>query len=152
MLDDHCQTRMQMLDQEIGEPMHVMLQPNKSIADCQEILALLKEHNQGAADANIVRLYYDAFQISIAHGDPARASVFADRAYKIRITCEGEDSPETRRLKKFSDNPASHINFGASKKWRTGLGMVPKGLDTVGFEEWLWRRSSSSSNSHKSSK
>ena len=41
------------------------------------------------------RLQYDAFQVAVAHGDIARASIFAQRAYQARMVCEGEDSSET---------------------------------------------------------
>ena len=88
----------------------------------------------------IARLYYDAFQISITHSDQARASVFAQRAYESRVICEGQDNPETQKMKKFMKNPAEHLNFGASTRWKTVKGLVPKGLDPEGSEKWLWRQ------------
>jgi hypothetical protein len=88
----------------------------------------------------IARLYYDAFQISITHGDQARASAFAERGFRSRVVCEGEDSPETRQIKCLIESPAGHRNFGASNRWKTAKGLVPKGLDTDGFEKWLWRQ------------
>jgi len=84
----------------------------------------------------IARLYYDAFEISIPHGDQARASAFADRGYRSRVMCEGEDSPETRP-KSLRDNPAQHRSFGASKRWKTAKRLAPKGLDTDEFKKWL---------------
>ena len=90
--------------------------------------------------ASIARLYYEAFQISITHGDQARPSVFAEKGHKSTVICEGEDSPETRKVKKLMDNPADHRNFGASTRWKTAIGLVPKGLDVGGFESWWWRQ------------
>ena len=93
--------------------------------------------------ALIARLYYDAFQISVAHGDQARGRVFAERAYKARIICEGEDSPETQKVKNFAAKPSDHNSFEAySRRWRTARSMVPKGLDMVQFTEWLFKRRS----------
>jgi hypothetical protein len=47
----------------------------------------------------VATAYYDAFQVSITHGDQARASVFADRAYKVHAIYEGEDSLGMQRMK-----------------------------------------------------
>ncbi|PTB34877.1 hypothetical protein M441DRAFT_74731 [Trichoderma asperellum CBS 433.97] len=68
----------------------------------------LEQELDGCASAMIARLYYDAFHIIIAHGDQARASMFAERAYKARVICEGEDSPETLRVKSLAVKPADH--------------------------------------------
>ncbi|TGO48686.1 hypothetical protein BELL_1964g00010 [Botrytis elliptica] len=85
--------------------------------------------------------YYDAFQISIAHGDQARASILAERAYKARVICEGEDSPETLRAKSLALKPAVHNSFGVySRKWKSARDSVPKGLDTIQFDRWLFRQ------------
>ena len=137
---DARRLRIQHLDDAIGDSDRVMNRPDESLADCHSLLQLLEEEYRGDADASIARLYYDAFQISITHGDQARASVFAGRAYKSRVICEGEDSPETRKVKNLIDNPAGHRNFGASMRWKTTKGLVPKGLDAGGFERWLWRQ------------
>ena len=117
-----------------------MNRPADCLADCHSLLQVLEEEYNGGAGASIARLYYDAFQISITHGDQARASVFAARGQQSRVICEGEDSPETRKVKNLMENPAGHRNFGASTRWKTAKGLVPKGLDTGGFERWLWRQ------------
>ncbi len=70
----------------------------------------------GGAGALIARFYYDAFQISITHGDQARASVFAERGYTSRVIYEGKDSPETRKVKNLMRRPAGHRNFEASTR------------------------------------
>ncbi len=49
-------------------------------------------------------------------------------------------------MKNLMANPAGHINFGASTRWKTAKGLVPKGLDTGGFERWLWRQGISTGN------
>jgi hypothetical protein len=117
-----------------------MGRPDDCLADCHSLFQVLEEEYAGSASALIARLYYDSFQISITHGDQARASVFAQRGYKSRVICEGEDSPETRKMKDLMENPAGHRNFRASMRWKTAKALVPKGPDTDGFEKWLWRQ------------
>lgn len=119
--------------------------PSASIADCHSLRQALEEEFDGNDDASFSRLYYDAFQISVAHGDQARAVVFAERAYNARIVCEGEDSLETERMKKLMQNPASHASFGCySMRCKTKKGAVPNGLDSIAFERWLWKLSEES--------
>jgi hypothetical protein len=132
--------QIQLLDEAIGDPERVMKRPEESLADCHSLLQVLEEEYKGSAGALIARLYYDAFQISITHGDQARASAFAERGFRSRVVCEGEDSPETRQIKCLIESPAGHRNFGASNRWKTAKELIPKGLDTDGFEKWLWRQ------------
>jgi hypothetical protein len=56
-----------------------MRNPEESLADCHALLQVLEEEFKGSAGVLIARLYYDAFQISISHGNKAHASAFADR-------------------------------------------------------------------------
>jgi SET domain len=139
-ISDARRRKIQLLDETIGDPGRVMDKPNECIADCHSSLLLLEEEYKGSAYAGIARLYYDAFQISITHGDQARASAFAAKGYKSRVICEGEDSPLARKMKGLMADPKGHRNFGTSMRWRTAKALVPKGLDVTGFEEWLWKR------------
>lgn len=140
-VSDARRLQIEHLDDAIGHPDRVMNKPGDCLADCYRLLQVLEEEFQGCADVLIARLYYDAFQISITHGDQARASVFAERAYQSRVICEGEDSPETREIKHLMENPAVHRNFGASNRWKLAKKLVPKGLNTTSeFEKWLWRQ------------
>lgn len=139
-ISDARRLRIQLLDNAIGDSQRLMSKPDDCLADCRCLLQVLEEEYNGGAGALLARLYYDAFQISISHSDQARASVFAERGYRSRVICEGEDSPETQNIKKLIENPAAHRNFGVSKRWKTDKGQVPKGLDTDGFDKWLWRQ------------
>ena len=135
-VSDTRRVQIQHLDNAIGDPDRVFGKPDACLADCRSLLQLLEEEfNGGAAGALIARLYYDAFQISITHSDQARASVFAQRAYESRVICEGQDNPETRRMKRLMGNPAEHLNFRASTSWKTVKGLMPKGLDPEDFEK-----------------
>lgn len=46
------------------------------LADCHSLFQVVEYHR--GADVLIARLHYDAFQISITHGDQARASSSGD--------------------------------------------------------------------------
>ena len=137
---DARRLHIQYLDDAIGDSNRMMNKPDDCLADCHSLLQVLEEEYHGGAGSLTARLYYDAFQIGIAHADQARASVFAGRAYKSRVICEGEDSPETQKVKKLMENPMGHMSYGASTRWKTAKGSVPKRLDAVEFEKWLWRQ------------
>lgn len=139
-LSDARRLQIKQFGDTIGDPEQVMNRPHDSLAGCQHLLRLIEEEYDGSESLSIAHLYYDAFQISITHGDQARASIFAKRAYDSRVTCEGEDSPETQRMKKLMADPTQHRNFEVSKKWKTRKGLIPKGLDSDEFEKWLWRQ------------
>lgn len=130
----------QSLDEAIGDPYRMATKPMESLRDCHSLLKTLKKEFKDYTGAHGCRLYYDAFQICISHGDQARASAFAEKAYRARVCCEGEDSPETKRMKALSTKPTEHMSYGLlSKKWNTTRKMVPKGLDEAQFEAWLFR-------------
>nr|POE53544.1 set domain-containing protein 5 [Quercus suber] len=138
--DDRC-ARIQHLDRAIGDPQRMISNPAASLADCYALLQLLQAEYAAAVGANAARLYYDAFQISIAHADQARAAAFAERGYRCRIECEGEDSPETQRTEGFIENPAGHPSFAlCSQRWRSQVKSTPRGLDADAFDRWLWGR------------
>ena len=139
-ISDARRLQIKSLDDAIGDSERVINRPEHSLADCQLLLRVLEAEYKGGAGALNARLYYDAFQISITHGDQARASVFAERGHRSRIMCEGEDSPETQQIKALMEKPTAHRNFGASRRWQTGKKTVPKWLDTNEFEKWLWRQ------------
>lgn len=137
---DARRLQIQSLDAAIGDPVRMQSRPEESLKDCYSLLQVLEEEYAGYAGVLNARLYYDAFQVSIAHGDQARASVFADRAYRARVICEGEDSPATQRMKSLALKPAGHRSCGGcSMKWKTKRDMFPKGLDPTQFEKWLFR-------------
>ncbi|KAH8703446.1 hypothetical protein BGW36DRAFT_354868 [Talaromyces proteolyticus] len=140
---DNRRTQIQILDEAIGDPFRMMTSPYESLWDCYSLLRILEQEFDSHPGALVARLYYDAFQICIAHKDQARASIFAERAYKVRVTCEGEDSPDTMRMKSLAFSPADHSSFGVySNKWKTTRESLPKGLDTVQFNKWLFRQES----------
>ncbi|KAI1396977.1 SET domain-containing protein [Hypoxylon fuscum] len=138
---DARRLEIQRLDEAIGDPVRMRDRPSASLADCRSLANIIKEEYGDPMDPLYARLYYDAFQICAGHGDRVRASVFAEKAYKIRVMCEGEDSSLTKRTKRFADDPTSHSTFGVySKKWKGPGKFSPSSLDAADFEAWLWRR------------
>lgn len=99
------------LDAGIGDPMRVGMMPGAVMAECAILARLLEEEYKGDS-ALAARTYYDAFQVAACHSDIAAAKKFARDAYECRVKVEGEDSPLTRRMKKFSQNPRSHPAYG----------------------------------------
>ena len=137
---DARRVKIQKLDDAIGDPIRLMNSPGKSLGMCRSLLQLLEKEYDGCAVVLAARLYYDAFQVCVAHGDRARAAVCAERAYQSRVVCEGEDSPATLRVKNLASSPESHNSFGGcSMMWKTTKKMIPKGLDETQFERWLFR-------------
>ncbi|KAG6019655.1 hypothetical protein E4U40_006809 [Claviceps sp. LM458 group G5] len=127
-------------DRAIANPLRMMRQPEKSLAHCRSMLKLLDEEYPASTTILHVRAYYDAFQICIAHGDQARASIFAERSYEMSVVCRGEDSPETKNMKPFVLNPTKHAGFElCSRRWKTSGKKVNRKLKPEEFEKWLWR-------------
>jgi len=107
------------------------------------MVRLLNEEFRGCATTMESRLYFDAFQVAIMHGDQARASVFAGRGYDVRLVCDGEDGLTTQTMKNFHVDPHTHHLFGYfSLTWETSQGDIPEGLSETEFEDWLWRSQS----------
>ncbi|KAK3364665.1 hypothetical protein B0T25DRAFT_470953 [Lasiosphaeria hispida] len=130
--------RIARLDGQIGDGVHIVSTPLSCLRDAHELLRLLEE--EGIGDARLARVYYDALQIAIAHGDQARARVFAQRAYAARVVVEGEDSPDAARVRKYAERPAAHRLFGTTMKWRQAVTKIPLGLKGDEFENWLWKK------------
>ncbi|KAI1345488.1 hypothetical protein F5Y01DRAFT_320728 [Xylaria sp. FL0043] len=109
---------------------------------CQTLLKALVDAYGTHNMVLVPRVCYDAFQIVISHGDEARAMVFAETGYKVRLICEGEDSPAVRKAKYLMQNPSSHYRFAlSSQQWKSSKDAQPKNLSTDEFEKWLWRNS-----------
>ena len=132
---------MESLDNAIGNPFRMHMMPEKLLRACQLLLEVLDEEYDGYAGVLNAKVYYDAFQICIAHGDQARASVFAQMSYEARVVCEGEDSPETQRMKALARTPEMHFGFGmCSMKWHTSQEMVSNEMNWARLQMWLFAR------------
>ncbi|KAI4665610.1 uncharacterized protein J4E78_003072 [Alternaria triticimaculans] len=127
------------LEEGFFAPGRAIFKPREALLDLRKMLELLNEEYKGGAKVLESDVYYDAVQLTISHGDEARASTFGKRAYEARLLCVGEDGTRTQEMKGLMNNPASHEYFGMSKKWKTAKDAIPRGLDKKDFEKWLWR-------------
>lgn len=125
------------LDAGLGNGRRIMSKPLECLHDAHTVYRMLRD--EGVAGARISRVYNDALQIVIAHGDQARAKVFAERAHEVRLVLEGEDSPEVARLQKLIEKPSSHGLFDSSKTWAQPVTAIPRDLSDDDFTDWLWR-------------
>ncbi|KAK4098496.1 hypothetical protein N658DRAFT_568716 [Parathielavia hyrcaniae] len=99
---DQRRLAIQRFDDAIGDPFRMAGHPRETLGDCASLLQVLMEEHEGYPGALIARLYYDAFQIS---------GVFAQRAYRTRVMYEGEENPETQRVRLFALDPAAHPSY-----------------------------------------
>ncbi|KAH8908313.1 SET domain-containing protein [Coniochaeta sp. PMI_546] len=95
---------------------------------------------QGQDHVGLPRAFFDATQIAIAHGDLARARIFAERAISSWRISLGDDAKEVIENSVIAEDPTKHRHYGLSFKWRTAIDDVPTDLDDDDFEDWLWRR------------
>lgn len=137
-LSDGRLHEIQKLDDAIGDGMALLSTPLDTLHNVQRLLELLKV--EGLGDASVPRAYYDAFQVTVTHGDLARAKVFAERAMSSRKVLEGDDSPDVERLQRLYHNPSQHRSYGISNKWKSSIGDFPKELAADELELWLWRQ------------
>jgi hypothetical protein len=115
------------------------------LSDPQRILGYVDRqvrlyNEQGPDDIGLPRAFFDAAQITAAHGDLARARVFSERAAAGWTVLEGEDSLKVLKTKQLARDPSSHDTYGTSAAWRTAVDDIPQGLDLNEFEDWLWKR------------
>lgn len=127
------------LDDSIGDLDRILDSPKACLNDAYMLSQLLQQ--ESIVDARVPRLYYDAFQIAIANSDQARARIFAERAYAMRIILEGEDSPNTIRMSNLKRGTKTHSLYGMSMRWKSDVNAVPRELPDQELEDWLWRRS-----------
>jgi hypothetical protein len=119
-----------------------MSRPHDCLVDCQNLFQAIEQEVDGSGSPFIARLYYEPFKFASLMVIRLEREV-SQRGHMspgFTVICEGEDSPEKRRMKNLMANPAQHKNFGASKKWKTTKVLIPRGLDSNSFEKWLWRQ------------
>lgn len=98
---------------------------------------LIEEEYQGASECYSLKaqMYDTAFRICAMHSDLAGACALQKSSYKLRVLCEGYDSPLVRQLRtavehKPPDHPTDALR--AFSKWYTKRGQEPKLLKFLG--------------------
>jgi hypothetical protein len=118
--------------------MGILSDPERILRYVDRQTQLYNEH--GSDDVGLPRAFFDAAQITAAHGDLARARVFAERAAAGWLILKGDDDPQVLKTKQLALNPSRHATYGHSAAWKTTIDQVPQGLDPTDFEDWLWKR------------
>lgn len=91
-------------------------------------------------DPGLSKVYWDATEVAIAHGDLARGRIFAERALQgWRISC-GSDCQPVIKFGRIPQDPSRLPLYGMSKQWTTAVDEVPSQLEATQFEYWLWKR------------
>jgi hypothetical protein len=132
---DQSDTRLEeiaRLDSIVGDGMSIVTTPLVCLHHLRTMIVC--KEKECIADARVARAYYDALQISIAHGDQARAKAFSERAYRERVFLEGDDSPEARRFKRLIERPSIRRLYGTTIKWKQGPDKILQGSSAKSFE------------------
>ncbi|KAM0236971.1 hypothetical protein ACHAP5_009211 [Fusarium lateritium] len=118
--------------------MGILSDPKRMLGYVDRQVRLYNE--QGPGDVGLPRAFFDAAQITAAHGDLARASVFSQRAAVGWAVIEGEDTLRVLKTKQLARDPSGYDTYGSSAAWRTAVDDIPQDLDLNEFEDWLWKR------------
>ena len=137
-------TLLREVDRLEGSIMNVMRlhqQPSQCLGDVHSRLRILEK--LGIAGIRKSKVYGDAFQIVLSHGDLARARAFAERYLRAQVACLGEDSMEAEKAKEMVGDPEKHVSFTLSKRWLRTSEEIPTDMDATAFGNWLWATDSS---------
>jgi len=135
---DKRRVQISRMDDEVGGGVLIIMNPARAMKFCRQIIKLLPLE---CLDAELPRVYFDAFQLAIAHGDQARASAFMKIQRRVRREFEGDDASDmTPEMNALVEQPQSHYVFQAvSKRWQSTVSMRRE-EGSAGFDQWLWMR------------
>ncbi|KAM0493506.1 hypothetical protein ACHAP8_009136 [Fusarium lateritium] len=118
--------------------MGILSEPERMLRYVDRQVQLYKEHSFD--DVGLPRAFFDAAQITAAHGDLARSRIFTERALAGWLLIQGDDDPQVLKTRRLAMNPSRHATHGYSAAWKSAFDDVPQGLGQTEFEEWLWKR------------
>jgi hypothetical protein len=113
---------LQTLDKLVGTFFVGDLEPKTALHLLHKMLGLFDR--EGIWDASIARAYKDAYEIATENDDGSRARIFAQRAYDARRLIEGDDSPDTAKMKQAAEKLSAQT--------------PPLGMNEAQLENWLW--------------
>ncbi|KAJ6126131.1 SET domain-containing protein [Penicillium samsonianum] len=94
----------------------------------------------GPDDPGLSRVYLDAAQVAIVHGDLARGRIFAERAVRSWWISGGSDSNEVIEYEALQQNPSQLPLYGMTMQWKRAVDDVPNAFGSTEFDDWLWKR------------
>ncbi|KAG6030570.1 hypothetical protein E4U19_000409 [Claviceps sp. Clav32 group G5] len=113
--------------------------PIQTLRYCHAQMCLYSELGRG--DCDFAQVYEFAANLTIAHGDLARARVFAEKTATVWTTVYGSDSQRVIHYTDLARFVMLRPLYGFfSMAWKTDLGDVPQGIGPDDFENWLWKR------------
>ncbi|KAF8424472.1 hypothetical protein EV426DRAFT_598086 [Tirmania nivea] len=135
---DKRRAQISRMDDEVGGGILIATNPARAMKFCRQIIRLLPLER---LEGEVPRVYFDAFQLAIAHGDQARASAFMKVQRRLRRQLEGNDAADmTPEFNALVEQPQSHYVFQAvSRRWQSTVSMRRE-EGSIGFDEWLWMR------------
>lgn len=106
--------RILQLQSAIGDGMLIVMNPDRALTSCKEVLQLLDQ--EGESGAMVYSAYYDAFQVCVAHGDHARASAMASLAARAKSDSQGHDADGLGRIEGLIQSPQTHRLAGTTNR------------------------------------
>jgi hypothetical protein len=80
-------------------------------AQMQVKLAIQYTRQEGISGAFLARIGYDGYQISLLAGNVKEAKSYVEMAYREYVLGTGPESAESRKMKRYWENPKSHRNW-----------------------------------------
>ncbi|MCJ1456206.1 hypothetical protein MMC28_006566 [Mycoblastus sanguinarius] len=136
--NDSRRRSLSQLDAAIGDGILIVTNLGRALKFCKDVLHLLDE--EGQSGLKVYTVYYDAFQVCVAHSDFARASAMARLAKQAKSLCQGNDADGIEEeVERYIQSPQTHRLAGTTKRWMSKV-VHARTPESEGFEEWLWRR------------
>ncbi|KAK2070042.1 hypothetical protein P8C59_004576 [Phyllachora maydis] len=112
----------------------VQTAPAACLQDCLDTLLVL--HLEKLYGRQQAEVHERALSIAMSHGDVLRGGIFLKEAFHVRMTCEGADSPATRRLVSFLVGFTQHPDL---RKYSRQWDPIPTDMTQGQYESWLYR-------------
>lgn len=134
---DSRRTELLRMDDAVGGGL-IVSNPARAMKFCQQVIELFPLES---LSGEVPRVYFDAFQVALAHGDQARASEFMKIKIRLRKLYEGDDASDlTPESNAWVERPQAHYTYRAvSNQWSTSLSMR-QNEKSAGYKGWLWMR------------
>ncbi|KAK4451302.1 hypothetical protein QBC34DRAFT_378629 [Podospora aff. communis PSN243] len=107
--------RLRKLETDVYDWAKIIKPPLACLRKDREMLMLLEEEK--LYGFSVARVYSNAVNVVIAHGDQARARVFAERWRAVKVEAQGEDGNEGEQAKALAERPSQHMAFERTAKW-----------------------------------
>ncbi|EFX05031.1 set domain containing protein [Grosmannia clavigera kw1407] len=131
----------QRLDDSLGDLYCSRFTPHESLRLVRTLLREFAVEYGGYAAVYAARLYYNAFQVTIAHGDILRATAFLQLSHEKTVLCHGYDHPNSAKLRTLAQVPQMSVGFLlCSRRWLRVGEKPPANMDSPEYTNWLFRR------------